>query len=63
MKSNILKFLQDNNLRDGLLQVFVDKGLWRPAIKSCNEAIDKRKKEIALLSEMKIELQKREEAK
>jgi hypothetical protein len=51
------KFMSENKLKDALLKEFVGKGLWRPAIEACEEAINARKADILKLVELKLALQ------
>jgi len=51
------KFMSDNKIKDGLLQEFVLKELWKPAVAACDQAIDDHKAEILKLVELKLALQ------
>ena len=50
------KFMDDHELHDHPLKELVSKGLWKPAIQACDEAIDKRKADVVRLVELKMSL-------
>lgn len=56
-----LKFMQKHNLQDGLLREFVHKELWGPAIMTCNDAIDLRRKETFRLEALRDKLKEEED--
>lgn len=55
---NLLGFMKINGLPDQLLREFVSKGLWKPALDSCNESIKKREEDIDNLNQLKLMVEK-----
>ncbi len=52
-----IKFMRDKALtRFQLLQEFVSKSLWKPALKSCEDSIEQCKKDLDNLTKLKLKL-------
>lgn len=50
--NEIQRYLNTTTIHDGVLKEFVIKGLWTSAIKSCEDGIEKRKKEISTMENL-----------
>jgi len=55
---NLLKFISTHRIQGALLREFISKGLWKPAIVSCDSLIVEREMEIEKLKELKAMLEK-----
>ena len=58
MPMNLLKFISTHRIQGALLREFISKGLWKPAIVSCDSLIVEREMEIEKLKELKAMLEK-----
>jgi len=54
----LLKFMTTHRIQGALLREFISKGLWKPAIVSCDSLIVEREMEIEKLKELKAMLEK-----